>query len=228
MEIVLEHQPGASSATLQLGPNETATAEGGAMISMSGDMNIKTTTHKKGKGGVLKAMKRLLAGESFFLNHFTAGSSGGEVIVAASLAGDMLEVQLNDETLIVQAGSFVAMEEQGVQMDVGWQGFKTLFARESMFWLKMSGRGKLVVASFGAIYPIDIDGEHIIDTGHIVAFQETLDFSISKAGKSWFSSFLGGEGLVCRFKGVGRVWVQSHNASAFGKLLGPKLKSRAS
>ena len=46
-----------------------------------------------------------------------------------------------------------------------------------------------------------VDGEYIVDTGHIVAFNETLNFSLSKAGKSWMSSILGGEGLVCRFQG---------------------------
>ena len=170
-------------------------------------------------------MKRLLAGESFFLNHYTAPESGGEVIVSAALAGDMIDVELGNETLIVQAGSFVAAEHQ-VDMDMGWQGFKTLFSGENMFWLKMTGPGKVVLSSYGAIYPLDIDGEHIIDTGHIVAFQETLDFSISKAGKSWISSILGGEGLVCRFKGQGRIWCQSHNTSAFGRILGPMLRPR--
>ena len=65
-----------------------------------------------------------------------------------------------------------------------------------------------------------------MDTGHIVAFNDTLDFSITKAGGSWISSFLGGEGLVCKFKGKGTVWCQSHNASGFGKILGPRLKPR--
>jgi uncharacterized protein (AIM24 family) len=40
------------------------------------------------------------------------------------------------------------------------------------------------------------------------------------------SSILGGEGLVCKFKGKGIVWVQSHNSSSFGSALGPKLKPR--
>ena len=86
--------------------------------------------------------------------------------------------------------------------------------------------GKLVINSFGAIFPIDIDGEYVVDTGHIVAFDETLDYSLSKAGKSWVSSFLGGEGFVCRFKGTGSVWCQSHNSPGFGKRIGPMLKPR--
>ena len=225
MEVEIVHGPGNSAARVQLKPDEVVTAEGGAMISMSGDMDVKTTTHKKGKGGLLKAAKRLLAGESFFINHFTASSKGGEVLFAATLPGDMLLRDLEDENLIVQGGSWVC-SEPGIEIDLGWQGFKSLLSGEGIFWLHLNGTGRVVLNSFGAIYPIEVDGEHIVDTGHIVAFEETLDFSLSKAGKSWMSSFLGGEGLVCKFKGRGTVWCQSHNASSFGHAIGPRLKPR--
>jgi uncharacterized protein (AIM24 family) len=76
------------------------------------------------------------------------------------------------------------------------------------------------------IYPIEVDGEYIVDTGHIVAFEPSLKFNISKVGESWLSSFLGGEGFVCRFKGKGTVWCQSHNPKSFGSSLGPSLKPR--
>jgi len=225
MDVEITHRPGSAAAHITLGPRQTCTAEGGAMISMSGDMGIETTTHQRGQGGFGKALKRMLTGESFFLNHFTAGEAGGEVVVAATLPGDMTTLELDGNELIVQAGSFVASDE-AVNLDLGWQGFKSLLSGENMFWLKATGHGKLVVNSFGVIYPIDVRGEEIVDTGHIVAFDSTLDFRISKAGASWIASILGGEGLVCRFHGEGRVWCQSHNATGFGRLLGPKLRPR--
>ena len=90
----------------------------------------------------------------------------------------------------------------------------------------MSGRGPVILNSFGAIYPVEVDGEYIVDSGHIVAFNETLDFTLTKAGKSWLASILGGEGLVCKFKGQGTVWCQSHNQSSFGRALSPLLRKR--
>jgi len=225
MKVDFVHRPGAAAARLTLEPGEVVTAEGGCMIAMSGDMGIETTTKKKGAGGILAAAKRLLSGESFFLNHYTAGTQGGDVWVASSLMGDMFEYDLQNENLIVQGGSFVACE-QGVEIDLGWQGFKTVLSGERMFWLHLHGAGKVVLNSFGAIYPVKVDGEYIVDTGHIVAFNETLDFSITKAGKSWISSILGGEGLVCKFSGKGIVWCQSHNPTSFGESLGPELKPR--
>ena len=225
MQIDIVKGPGAAAAHLRLAPGETCTAEGGSMIAMSGDMQIATTTHKKGKGSILKSMKRLLAGESFFLNHFTAGGRGGEVWLATTLAGDMMQYELQRENLIVQGGSYVACDPQ-VEIDLGWQGFKSFLSGESVFWVHLKGTGKVVVSSFGCIYPVKVDGEYIVDTGHIVAFNETLDFEVTKAGKSWMSSFLGGEGLVCKFNGRGTVWCQSHHPGSFGRALGPMLRPR--
>lgn len=224
MDVQLLHRPGNTAAKVVLAAGERCTTEGGSMIAMSADMRIETSTHARG-GGILKAAKRLLAGESFFLNHYTAGHAGGELYLSTSLAGDMHVLELGNQTMVVQAGSFVAAEPS-VKMDIGWQGFKTMFSGERMFWLKITGPGKVVLGTFGAVYAVPIADAHIVDTGHIVAFDETLTFKISKAGKSWMSSILGGEGLVCRFEGQGTVWCQSHNAGAFGRTIGPKLKPR--
>jgi uncharacterized protein (TIGR00266 family) len=225
MQTEIVYGPGAAAARIKLAPREMIFAEAGAMIAMSGDTNIQTTARQRSGGSLLGSAKRLLGGESFFLNQFTAGGSGGEVLLATTLAGDMMEYELKGETLIVQGGSWVA-SEPSVTVDVGWHGFKTLFAGEGLFWLQLKGSGKTILSSFGAIYPIEIDGETIVDSGHIVAFNETLQFSLTKAGSSWVSSILGGEGLVCRFTGRGTVWCQSHNPMNYGRILGPMLRPR--
>jgi uncharacterized protein (TIGR00266 family) len=226
MHTEIIHRPGAAAAHIRLDGGETLTAEGGSMIAIGGDVALETTTRQRGaKGGLLKAAKRLLGGESFFLNHYTAGGAGADVWLSQSLPGDMLERTLENQTLIVQGGSFVACSA-GIQLDTGWQGFKNLLSGESLFWMRMSGAGKIILSSYGAIYPIEVNGEHIVDSGHIVAFDETLDFKLSKAGKSWLSSILGGEGLVCRFRGHGTVWCQSHNSPSFGRTIGRRLRPR--
>lgn len=226
MNIDIKYGPGNAAACIQLDGGEQVTAEGGAMIGMSKGVTIKTEAMKRSQGGLLGALKRMAAGESFFINTFTAGHAGGDVWVAATLPGDMAVLELDGSAkIIVQSGSYVATSTD-VSIDLGWAGFKSLFSKEGLFWIQLGGTGQAVINSFGAIFAIDVDGEYIVDTGHIVAFEETLDFSLSKAGKSWMSSFLGGEGLVCKFKGRGRVWCQSHNSPGFGRTLGPKLKPR--
>ena len=225
MNIDISLRPGSSMAKVMLAPGEHLTADGGSMVAMSTNVSITTTTYKRDKGNILGAIKRVISGESFFMNHYTAPSEGGEVWLAPTLPGDMFVKELSGEKLIVQAGSYVASSEN-INVDFNWQGFKSLFSGESLFWLGITGQGKVLINSFGIIYPVEVDGEYIVDTGHIVAFQETLDFTISKAGKSWLSSFLGGEGFVCKFRGKGTVWCQSHNSKSFGMNVGPNLKPR--
>ncbi len=224
MQIDIQYRPANAAARVVLQPGETVTAEGGAMISMSPNVTIETTTIQRGKGGLLSGIKRMVAGENFFLNHFTAQRQSGEIWLSSGMPGDMVVRQLDGLALIIQSGSFVA-SDQGVSIDASFQGIgKALFSGESMFWLRASGTGQIVLNSFGAIYPIHVDGEYIVDTGHIVAYEETLEFNIVKAGKSLIGSLLGGEGLVCKFRGTGTVWCQSHNDKGFGKTIGPMLK----
>lgn len=225
MQVELLHRPGNTAAKITLQPGQACTAESGSMIAMSGHMNLTTTTHKRKSGGLLKAAKRMLAGESLFLNHFQPGQKPGEVWLGTGLAGDMMTLDLDNESLVVQSGSFLACDES-IDIDLGWQGFKSILSGESVFWLNLKGRGTVVLSSFGAIYPVAVDGDYIVDTGHIVAFNETLKFSITKAGKSWLHSFLGGEGFVCKFSGKGTVWCQSHAPSSFGAALAPDLRAR--
>lgn len=225
LDIKLHHRPGATAAEINLKAGQKLIAEGGSMIAKSNHITIRTTTQQKGSGGIMSGLKRMISGENFFLNHYEAPNQDGKVWLAATMVGDMEVQELQGEALIVQGGSFVACSEN-ISIDASWQGFKNLLSKESLFWVKAKGTGTLVFNSFGAIYQRDIDGEYIVDTGHIVAFDETLNFTLTKAGQSWASSILGGEGLVCKFQGKGRVWMQSHNTSGFGRHIGPRLKPR--
>ena len=64
--------------TAHLGPGEAIKVEPGAMVAQSSDLSI--STGRATKGGVMKGIfKAVLGGESFFVNTFTAGPSGGWV-----------------------------------------------------------------------------------------------------------------------------------------------------
>ncbi len=174
MQIDLLSRPGNAAARVVLSPGEQLTTESGAMIAMSDSLELTTSTHKRDSGSLFAAAKRLLAGESLFLNHYSASTASGEVFLAATLPGDMLRYDLRGENLIVQSGSFVACESS-VNVNLGWQGFKSFFSGESAFWLQLSGTGPVIISSFGAIYPIEVDGDYIVchaqstaDNGDIV------------------------------------------------------------
>src|SRR5690348_4277824 len=115
MNIDLLHRSGNTAAKVTLEAGESITAEAGAMICMSGDLAITTTTQKKNSGSFLGGLKRLLGGESFFLNHFASSRPRSEVWLGTPLAGDMLVHHVDHGALIVQGGSYVA---SGPQVDI--------------------------------------------------------------------------------------------------------------
>lgn len=225
MKIELLHQPDSAIAKISMKPREELVAEAGAMIAMSAYMNVSTTLKRGKGGGVMGGLKRMLAGESLFMSVFRSGNSDAEIYLAPKLMGDILPYQLTGTELVVQSTGYMA-STPGVAIDLGFTGFKSLFSGESLFWLSASGSGSVLLSSFGSIYEVDVDGEYVVDTGHIVAFERSLDYQISKGNNSWAGAFFGGEGLVCRFHGKGKVFCQTHNPGAFGRLVGGKLPPR--
>ena len=215
----------ASAARLRLDRGETVTCELGSMIAMSPGLEVDTTTRNRGGGGILKGLKRMFSGENFFLNHYTAQADGQELILAPALVGDVSQHRLSGGGRIIIQGSCWLAAGDGIDIDTTWQGLvKGIFGGEGLFWVKCSGEGEVLFHSFGGIYTVDIIDRYTVDTGHIVAFEDTLDFRIGKASRSLIGSFLGGEGLVCKFQGQGRLWCQTHNPPGFGGTLGPLLK----
>ncbi|MBW4650364.1 MAG: TIGR00266 family protein [Kastovskya adunca ATA6-11-RM4] len=225
MKVDILHQPDSAIARVVMNAGDELVAEAGRMIAMSGSINASTTLRQGKGGGILGGLKRMVGGESLFMSVFRSPTNGGEVFLAPKLMGDILLYPMTGVGLVVQASSYLG-SASGVDIDLGFQGFKSFFSGERVFWLDISGYGELILTSFGAIYEIPINGEYIVDTGHIVAFEKSLSFEISKAGSSWVGAFLGGEGLICRFKGQGRVFCQTHNPSAFGKQVGSQLPPR--
>ncbi|MFW6295879.1 MAG: TIGR00266 family protein [Halothece sp.] len=227
MQIKLSDQPDSAIAHVILGAGEEIVAEAGAMIAMSGYLQSSTTLRQGKGGGIMGGFKRMLAGESLFLSVFRSPTEGGEIFLAPTLMGDLLVYEMQGQELVVQSGSYLA-SANGVDIDLGFQGFKSFFSGESIFWLSLTGYGQVILSSFGGIYEIDVNGEYVVDTGHIVAFERSLDFNITKAGSSWLGSFLGGEGLVAVFRGKGKVYCQTHNNGFFGRLVGSQLPPRRS
>ena len=226
MDINVQYRPSFALAIVNLGANESVVAESGAMVSMSSNINIQTSSRQQaGGGGMLKALKRAaFGGESFFMNTYTAQGGPGEVTFAPTLPGDVAKLEMTGPSIVIQGTSYMACSP-GITIDTKWGGFKTFFGGEGLFMLHASGQGDLLVNSFGAIHDMYIDGPYIVDTGHIVAFDETLTFEVKRVG-SWKSTLLSGEGLVTVFNGKGRLWIQSRNPSAYGQAVGSKLPPR--
>ena len=219
MQVNVLYKPSQSLAQVWLAPGESIVAESGAMVGMT--PNVVMTTQS---GGIMSGLKRIFGGESFFRNTFTAQQNQGEVLFATPLCGDMVVVDVGQRQWCMQNGAFVACSPS---VDVATKaGAKGFFSGVGLFVLETRGQGQLILGSFGAIEPIHVDGDMVIDTGHIVAWESTLTYSVGKSGSGWVSSFLSGEGLVCTFRGQGIVYIQSRNASEYGQNMGAMLPAR--
>jgi uncharacterized protein (TIGR00266 family) len=210
----IEHAPAYASLYLKLRPNQMVVVESGAMAAMDTCIQMKS----KIQGGLAKGIGRMLGGESLFISEFTAVGQPGELMLSPGVPGDIQHYRLEGNSLMVQSSGFVAASP-AIDLDTKFQGFKGFFSGESLFLLKASGTGDIWFSSYGAILEIPVDGEYIVDTGYIVAFEDTLNYKVEMlSGLSWKGlrvGILGGEGLVCRFSGKGRLWVQSRQLYPF-------------
>ena len=224
MQVDILYRPSYAAAKVSLAPNEAIRAEAGAMVSMSAGVQVETQM----RGGLLKSLARsVLGGESFFTNTFQASGSGGEVIFAPTMPGDVFTFHLTNQTLLVQSGSYLASEDS-IETDATWSGARTFFGGEGLFMLRCSGSGTLILSSYGAIHEVELAGgqSYTVDTGHLVAFDSQMGFNVRAIG-GLRSTLLGGEGLVVDLTGPGRVLLQTRSEGAFLDWLIPKLPKKS-
>lgn len=222
-QIDIGYQPAHSLAKVSLQPNESFIAESGAMVGMSTNVQMET----QARGGVMGGLKRMFGGESFFRNTFTAHGGPGEVLLAQALCGDMVTLQLTPNGYFIQNSAYIASSPD-VNVETQTGGFKGFFSGAGVFILKATSQqpGQVLIGAFGGIQELHCDGNMVIDTGHLVAWDGTLTYKIAKSGAGWIASYLSGEGLVCDFQGQGRIWIQSRNPVGYGQAIGAMLPPR--
>ena len=219
MDIEIIHRPSYSLAIAKLTPNERIRAEAGAMVSMSGGMNIET----KAEGGLLKSLGRaVLGGESFFQNFFVAPAAGGEVTLAPELPGDIAVIEMIGNKLMIQSGSYMASEstiELNAKVSV-----KAFMSAEGISMLEATGTGTLLVSSYGAIYEKTlVAGEtYIVDSSHLIAFDGTMGVQPKPVG-GLKSTLFSGEGLVIELSGPGKIYIQTRSPQALINWIIPQL-----
>lgn len=220
MQIDILYRPSYSMAVIKLAGSEEIKVEAGSMVSMSDGITLET----EATGGLLKSLSRaVLGGESFFQNTYLAPSGGGEITIAPALPGDVISIDLNGESMMVQSGSYMA-SELGIELDTRWSGAKTFFASEGAIMLRTQGSGKMVLSAYGAIHELTLErGQtYTVDTGHLVSFTEGIGFKVRKVG-GLKSTLFSGEGLVVDLTGPGRVMMQSRSTDQFLAWLIPQL-----
>ena len=205
---------------IELDPGETVIAEAGAMNYMEEHITFEAKMGDGSKpnqglfGKLLDVGKRALTGESIFMTHFTNQGMGKKrVSFAAPYPGKIIcvDLQEHNKNILCQKDSFLCAA-LGTNVSIAFQkrlgtGF---FGGEGFILQKLSGDGKAFVHAGGTVVRKQLQGETLrVDTGCIVAFEESIDYDVEMAG-GLKSMIFGGEGLfLATLSGFGTVWLQS-------------------
>jgi uncharacterized protein (TIGR00266 family) len=216
----ITHGPSFAMLRVDLQPGQVFVAEAGSMVARHHHVGMEVKMNAGRAAGffamlkalIIAVLRKFVGGETFFVNHFSAPQPGS-VWVAPSLTGPIHHRRLNGETLVLSTGAYVG-HVGDVDLKLKFGGLKALLAKEGAFFLVATGHGDLWFNSYGGIHAVDVNGSYIVDNGHLVGYEGNLDFNIRTAGGGLMGMVASGEGLVCEFRGQGRVYIQSRNLSA--------------
>ncbi len=206
---------------------QTLCTEKGAMSWMSPNMRMDTNSG----GGFKKAMGRLFAGESIFLNEYTAQGGTGVIAFASSFPGSIIPYRVTPGNgIVVQRHGFLAMENS-LDLSVFFQRkiAKGLFGGEGFVMQRITGDGLVFIEIDGHCEEITLgQGERIIvDTGYLAAMSETCSIDIQPV-QGAKNIFFGGEGLFHTVvTGPGKIYLQSMPIVKMAQSLMPYLSISA-
>ena len=218
MKARIEGNPDYGEVSVELGAGEQFYSEGGAMSRMDPSLELKGRL----LGGFFKSIiRKFLGGESMFISEYTA-PTGGKLSLSPSHPGSVLHRSMKGDTFLLTAGSYLASTKD-VSFQTRFGGLKAFFSGEGAFFLECSGTGDLYFTAFGGLVEKEIDGAYTVDTGHLVAWETSLEWTIGGMG-SLKSTLLSGEGLVIKFTGKGKVYLQTRTLSGLGGWISPYLR----
>jgi len=204
---------------VKLDPKETIVTESGAMASKDSCIDLIA---KLNGGGFLRAlMIKFLGQESLFVNEFTNNTTQlKEIVVSQPIPGQICEANLVNQKLYVQPGAYIA-STIGIRRSIRWAGFSSFLGKEGLFKLQLSGTGRVWYGAFGAVVEKEIVGQYIVDSGHLLSYPPTIKLKVQLSG-GIFSSFFGGEGLVLRLEGHGKIKMQTRSLGGLAGWLNPR------
>jgi len=220
MEFDIAGNPDYGRLEVALAPGEAIQAEAGAMSWMSSGLHVQSRLI----GGLLQAaVRRVVGGESLFVGEYSAYGAGGNVAFAPAEPGSVLHRRLEGDSFILTAGSFLACTP-GIRLKTRFGGLKAFFSGEGAFFVECSGVGDLFFNAYGGVIEREVDGALVVDTGHLVAWEPSLSYTVGGMG-GLKQTFFSGEGLVLRLEGRGKVFLQTRTIPSLAGWVVPFLPS---
>jgi len=203
---------------VRLNPKETILCESDALVSMTQGFELRSRV----PGGIIGALlMKFLGKESFFKSELqNIDSVPRDLVLTQSFAGQIVAVNLQDETFYMQPGAFVAAGP-GIDLRVNWAGFSSWMAGEGLFRIRTSGTGTVWCGAYGAVIERSINGVYLVDNGHLFSYPKNMKLSLQMSG-GIFSSLFGGEGFVLRLEGKGTIRLQTRSINGLAGWLNSK------
>lgn len=226
MDIQIRNSPTAAVARCWLAPGEEMKAEAGSMMAHSFGIKVESNLNG-GLGGALK--RSFVGGDSLFVTTFTNQANElGWVDIVSKVPGDIFDLEVTPQQSVVVTQNAWLGNSSGVQMDTKWGGVKLMANGNSGITAKFSGRGRILGEAFGAVDVIKLEmGQGLtIDTGHVVAFTESVNISTRKVAKGLLNTLKSSEGLVMDVLGPGLVVTQSRNVLSLVGVIASQLPHR--
>ena len=218
MDFQLNGNPDYGVLTVRLEAGDTFLGESGAMSYMAPGTEVKARL----LGGFLKAaIRKVVAKESLLVGEYSH-ERGGKISLSPTLPGTIVHRKLAGDELTLTKGTFLACTPD-IELSTRFGGVRSFFSGEGAFVIKASGHGDLFFCSYGAVVEREVTDELIVDTGHVVAWDEGLSYTVGGMG-GIKSTMFSGEGLTMRFSGRGRVWLQTRTLPSFVSWLSPFLR----
>lgn len=207
-------------------PGESMYTQSGGMAWMSEGVEMDTNT----RGGLLKGVGRMFAGESLFMANYTASQAGTTIAFASTVAGEIMPLDVGATGgMICQKGAFLCAEPT-VDLSVALTKkiSSGLFGGEGFILQELSGTGMAF---------LEIDGDRVekelapgeilkVDTGNVVAFQKGMRYEVEMV-KGIKNILLGGEGLfLTKLVGPGKVVLQTQNFAEFAGRIAKMIPSK--
>jgi uncharacterized protein (TIGR00266 family) len=221
VEYEIRYKPAFAAIFVTLNPGDSITAEAGAMTSMDASLSMQTGF----SGGIISGLlKKFFGGESLFVNVFSNQTQRPlKLVLTQSAIGDIACVELRrGGEFCFQPGAYIA-HTSGVKIGVRWAGFASWISGEGLFKLKVSGDGKVFFGAYGGLTKKRINGEFIVDSGHLVAYEPQIKMKVGLAG-GLVGSVTSGEGLVNKLYGEGIIYLQSRSIDGLVRYLRPKVR----
>ena len=231
VDISIDYNMAFPMATITMQPGNQIRIANGSMVYRSAGVELNTRLNAKGSGiGKLASAvgRSITSGESMFITEVVCNEPNGVIAIAPEMPGTIKQLdigpaqyRLNDSVFLAMDGSVnYTMQRQSV-------GKAFLSGTGGFFVMSTEGSGRLLINSYGSIVELDLQNASgfAIDNGHVVAWEQSLQYTINLQSGFW-GSIGTGEGVVNTFSGTGKVLIQTLNLQSLASKLVPFLPSK--